>query len=267
MPSQVATAPNGSPPVPVFDTLGNAIQSALTPALTVLDGQMHLVVVKPDGRGTLAHYVYIDSLDAWEYNSGWDVQPQTTASPSITAFDGLLYLAFIADGAVNVSTYTPSTTEGVKYGTWSTPAATGVPSIQAPALFTSPRRTGAELHLAVAHPDTLIKEYAMGDSLADWTQSALQPGGTTNGGVGACNTTNEAFLAAATADDVNPALQYTVWTEDGNTWPAAWLRPLDVVPAVYSDVTCAVFNRWLRCFYIGPHDDGYEAYVVSIQLF
>lgn len=255
-------------PLPLKDTEGNHIQSAFTPSITVLAGQMHLIVVKPDGRGTgtLAHYVYIDSLRAWEYNSGRVVQPQTTASPTIAAFSGLLYLAFIADRTVGVRTYTPSTTDGVEFGEWSDPAATGISSTQAPALFTSPRSTGAELHLAVAS-STHIREYAMGSSIGEWNLSPTQPDGTTNGGVGACNTANEAFLTAATADVENPTPQYATWLEIRNRW-YPWKTLPAPMPAAFSDVTCAVFNRMLQCFYVGPLPDGssYTLWVVPAPL-
>lgn len=259
-----STDPDLSAGAPVLDTGGNHIRSAFTPTLTVFGSTMHLVVVKPDGRGTLAHYVYVEDANAWEYNAAWVVQPQTTARPSITVSSDLLYLAFTAGDIVNVCTYTRSTRPGVKYGTWSASAATGVSSTHAPALFTSPRGTGAELHLAVAHPDTLIKEYAMGGGISDWSLSDLQPGGTTNGGVGACNNQDEAFLAAPTAGDEPPLLQYTVWTEDGNTWSSAWT--VLQIPVAYGDVALVNFHRMLYLFYIALDDTKYVLKYERIQL-
>lgn len=157
---------------PVIDTLGNRVQSAFAPSLAVLGNQMHLVVVKPDGRVTLAHYIYIDSLRVWEYNTGWVVQPQTTASPSVTSFStsGLLYLAFTTGGSVSVCTYTPDTPSQPKHGVWSAPVATGVASaVDAPAFFTVPRQAGPELHFAVTASNNSIKEYTMGDAVTQWS--------------------------------------------------------------------------------------------------
>lgn len=254
--------------IPVMDTQGSRIQSAFTPSLAVLANQLHLVVVKPDGRGTLAHYVYVDNVGAWEYNASWAAQPLTTASPSLANFStsGLLYLAFTTNGAVSVCTYTPSTTPGRKFGTWSAPTATGVPSADAPALFTSPRRTGPELHLAATALNTFIKEYAMGSSLAQWAQSAQQPGGATKRGVGACSTPTEAILAVPGAD-VTPTLYYTVWTEDGNTWPGGgWVDAPSLVLS-YGNAAPVVFNRLLCCFYVVSSSSGYNLVYVTQQLY
>ena len=103
-----------------------------------------------------------------------------------------------------------------------------------------------------------------GGGIADWSLSALQPGGTTKGGVGACNNQDEAFIAAPTAGDEPPLLQYTVWTEDGNTWSSAWT--VLQIPVAYGDVAPVNFHGMLYLFYIALDDSNFVLNYERIQL-
>lgn len=251
---------------PVIDTLGNRVQSAFTPSLAVLGNQMHLIVVKPDGRGTLAHYIYIDSLRVWEYNTGWVVQPQTTASPSVTSFStsGLLYLAFTTGGSVSVCTYTPGTLSQPKHGVWSTPVATGVASaVDAPAFFTVPRQAGPELHFAVTASNNSIKEYTMGNSVTQWSLTTQQPSGLTKRGMGAASTSTEVILTVSGAGAI-PTLYHTIWTEDAG-WFSKWASGPGLVLS-YGNAAPAVYEGLVYCFYVVSVDSEYRLVYVTSTL-
>lgn len=255
--------------VPVMDSQGNRIQSAFTPALVVIGNRMNLIVVKPDGRGTLAHYVYNDD-HKWEYNSGWVTQPQTTASPSAVKFTpwstvDVLYLAFTFNGVVNICTYTPrpsSSSSGPKYGSWSAPVITAIRSAQAPAIFIAPTQNGAELHIAAAGPGGLIHEFTKGSDNSQWPMTTMQPGGTTDHGVGACSTSTEAILTAPGAG-TPPTLNYTIWTMDGATWPGQW-TDAPFLTLSYGNAAPVVFVEALYCFYVTITASGYNlSYVMK----
>lgn len=254
--------------VPVMDSQGNRIQSAFTPALVVIGNRMNLIVVKPDGRGTLAHYVYNDD-HKWEYNSGWVAQPQTTASPSAVKFTrwsvvDVLHLAFTFNGVVNICMYTPrssSSSSGPKYGSWSAPVATAIRTTQSPSIFIAPTQTGVELHIAAAGPGGLIHEFNQGSDNSQWPMTTLQPGGTTDHGVAACSTSTEAILTAPTAG-TPPTLNYTIWTKDGATWPGQW-TDAPFLTLSYGNAAPIVFAGVLYCFYITISASGYNVSYVK----
>lgn len=253
--------------LPLVDTLGNRIQSAYTPSLAVLDNHMHLVVVKPDGRGTLAHYIYLENVGAWEYNTGWVTQPQTTASPSITAFgtSGLLYLAYTSGGTASVCTYTPNPSGGPKYGTWSAPSPTGIPSAtNAPALFTAPYTAGPELHLAVVSSAQLVFEYVMGSGITQWTQTTQPPQGGSARGIGACSTAEEAVLAVPGITS-SSSLWVITRLKGSQAWPSAWTNTT-TLPVAFGNVAPVIFDSHLYCFYINSSNSDYKLVFVTQPL-